>query len=129
MAEDLQKEVAKRLKRVRKTLKATQKRMAEKFDITQATYNRYEKGEHPPSSFFLYNFCKELNINMDWIFTGDGQMFTMNPTQSFLENLDYINMKKEYDVLKEENASLKRDLVMRMAEIIDLQKKALESKD
>ena len=62
------------LKAIRQQLGFSQKEMAEKINIRQAQYSRYEVGTSP-STEILERFIKQLNININYLITGEGAMF------------------------------------------------------
>lgn len=65
-----------RLKKLRKEkLKISQQKMAEKLNITQATYARYELGTTIPTDRVIADICREFNANEDWLRTGEGSIF------------------------------------------------------
>ncbi len=39
------------------------------------TYASYERGERNPSLEFLAQLVKEYNVNINWLLTGEGEMF------------------------------------------------------
>lgn len=56
-----------RLKESRKAAKLTQKEVATELGITEATYNRYEKGAHSPTPETLRALCLILNVSADYL--------------------------------------------------------------
>ncbi len=56
-----------RLKETRKAAGLTQKEVASKLGITEATYNRYEKGAHSPTPETLRSLCIILNVSADYL--------------------------------------------------------------
>ena len=62
------------LKTIREQLGLSQKEIAEKINIQQAQYSRYELGTSP-SADILERFVKQLNINVNFLLTGKGAMF------------------------------------------------------
>lgn len=66
----------KRLKELRKEhLKISQQKIANKLNISQATYGRYETGELNPTDRTIADICREFNVNEDWLRTGEGSIF------------------------------------------------------
>lgn len=68
--------VAERLIQVRKELKKTQGEMADILNIVQSSYFRYESGASLLNSDKLNELHDNLGINIHWLLTGQGNMFT-----------------------------------------------------
>ncbi|MCP5106891.1 MAG: helix-turn-helix transcriptional regulator [bacterium] len=65
-----------RLKMVRKTLGFTQDTFCARTKVSKPTLVRYECGDRKPSSDFLALLANEFNIDMNWLITGKGEMFS-----------------------------------------------------
>ena len=68
----------KRLIEVRNAYELSGYAFAKKLNIPQPTYLRYETGEQKPSGKLLEALAVICNVNIYWLFTGDGKMF-FNP--------------------------------------------------
>jgi len=67
-----------RLKSLRKKIGLTQTEFAEKLGISQTFLSSIELGVRGfPTEIFLRLI--ELNVNIEWLFTGKGQMFKAKP--------------------------------------------------
>ncbi len=64
-----------RLKNIRKHLQETQAQFAERLDSKVLTILRYEKGERLPSTEFLNKLREIIHIDINWLLTGEGEMF------------------------------------------------------
>lgn len=64
-----------RIKQLRKTLNLTQQEFAERIGIKRNTIANYEGGRNEPVSSVINLICREYNVNIDWLRTGDGDMF------------------------------------------------------
>lgn len=64
-----------RLKQVRLKLNLTQLEVSEKFTINQSSYSRMEKDLTEPNLLFLHNFSSTYSINLNWLISGEGDMF------------------------------------------------------
>lgn len=64
-----------RLKELRKTLKITQKKLAESLGISDSAISRIEKGENTLTDQNIKLICSEFNVNEQWLRTGEGEMF------------------------------------------------------
>jgi transcriptional regulator with XRE-family HTH domain len=72
----------KRLKEAREAKGYSQREMAKELGITPPSYNYYEKSDAATFSTDLILLLTKLNININWIFTGDGEMlFTNTPAE------------------------------------------------
>lgn len=59
------KEIGKNLKSIRKSLKLTQKDIADDCSISRTTYTYYELGKNLITTRTLYIFCKSYNLSAD----------------------------------------------------------------
>ena len=83
-------EIHGRLRMVRDSLKISQKEFAQRIFISQSLYADIEKGNIVPKERFLRLISFQYNVSLDWIKTGNGDMFTSPPPDVRLEHL--INM-------------------------------------
>ena len=81
-----------RLKQVRKTLKLTQKVMAQLFEVTERTYIKFENGESFPDVYQLSKLIK-YEINFHWLITGEGEMLNTNPFMIGEKKPGYYSLK------------------------------------
>jgi transcriptional regulator with XRE-family HTH domain len=72
---ELKKEIGKRVHAVRKKLGLTQQKMVASFNIGRANYSRVETGGVSPNCLVLNALRKVHNISLDWVISGDGEMF------------------------------------------------------
>ena len=73
-------EISNRLKEVRITLKKTQSEIANIIGYKQNTISENESGQEKLlkkgiAIRYIQIFCDRLNINRDWLLTGEGEMF------------------------------------------------------
>lgn len=75
-----------RLLELRKALNLTQTQFGEKIGLTRAAIAAYERGIAKPTGSALK--CMEVifNVNMNWLETGEGEMFVETP-QAYVESL------------------------------------------
>ncbi|MGE5341889.1 MAG: helix-turn-helix domain-containing protein [Candidatus Omnitrophota bacterium] len=59
-----------RLREARKKFEVSQKLMAEKLNLDEVTYNRYETGEHIPKIDTLEKFHNITGTDLNWLITG-----------------------------------------------------------
>jgi transcriptional regulator with XRE-family HTH domain len=60
---------------LREFLGLNQSTFATELDIKRPTLAGYEKGTFPPSTDFLIKIRETHNVNIDWLLTGNGEMF------------------------------------------------------
>lgn len=65
-----------RLTKLRELFNLSGYSFAKKLGIPQPTYLRYETGEQKPSGKLLESLVLKFNVNIYWLFTGEGEMFT-----------------------------------------------------
>lgn len=67
--------ISDRVKYLRKTLKLTQKKLAQKLCISITSIGEIEQGKYKPNCDFLENISRVFNVNLYWLFFGEGKMF------------------------------------------------------
>lgn len=68
-----------RLKLIRKALKMTQEQLAQRLGIGKAAWSMIETGKCGLSARNKNILVQELNLNPEWIETGEGEMFNAEP--------------------------------------------------
>lgn len=87
----------------RKLNNLTQMQLAEKLNITDRAISKWENGKAMPDSSLMLDLCKELNINVNELLSGE------------VINMENYNVKAEENLLemkKEKEASDRRMLKM-----------------
>ncbi len=64
-----------RLRAVRKTLRLTIYEMHQKTRFSKSIISEVENGKRLPSSIYLFALADEFNVNINYLFTGKGEMF------------------------------------------------------
>jgi len=82
----LKKELNERLKELRQIGNLSQEEMAKILEITLQTYNRYEKGHRIPDAEILNRLVQSFGVNLNWLITGEGEMFIHKDTSPPQEN-------------------------------------------
>lgn len=72
-------QIGERLKEIRLNSGKSQTQFAVDLELIPQTYSRYEKGEREIPDLVKVKL-KNLNINLDWLLTGEGEMFRENHT-------------------------------------------------
>ena len=69
-------ELKDRIRAVRKAKSfRSQSKFAEFLGTTRPAIAKYESGDVTPNDIFIQLLCTKLNVNEEWIRTGDGEMF------------------------------------------------------
>ena len=68
-----------RLKLLRKTIGLTQEQLAQRLGIGKAALSMIETGKAALSSRNKNILVQELNVNPDWLDSGEGEMFNAEP--------------------------------------------------
>lgn len=120
--------LADRLKKIRQILCLNQKKFSEKLCIKQQNLSRYENANLDiPDSLKLK--LVDIGVNMHWFFSGSGKAFmddvANNSKEERLRNILVENkeLKKIVRNLEKENTELSKELIGRLKEIVNLQKK------
>ena len=91
-------DIGDRLKGIRKKLKLHQKEMAAALQIAPSYLCEIEKGNGNPGPELFVRLASEFNVNMNYLFTGNGEMFSDAPLkikkQEFEINDDIDTLEK-----------------------------------
>lgn len=89
-----------RVKKVRNYFGMSQSDFGKKISISRSAVWKIENGENTPSEQTLNLICKEFNINMDWLKTGDGEMhnYPKDETASIVSEL-LEEKNSTYDII------------------------------
>ena len=80
-------EIRKRIKKLRETLKVSQRDFARRAYISQTLLGDIELGNRNVSERTIQLISTEFKVNKDWLLTGRGDMFSAPPVDFQLENL------------------------------------------
>jgi len=85
----------KRLKQVRETTKLSQKAFAQELGIAQSVIAEIETGKNEPSRNLMIRLKKCYKVSIDWLLTGEGEMFKKKDIKDIIdkENLDNVSQK------------------------------------
>ncbi len=89
--------------------------LAEKLSITQGTYNRYENDNIEPNIQLLHKLCTDFDVNINWLLTGEGNMFLQDQVSD-------EDIKQKNDPVKH------KELDYYIKRVIDLEKQTKELK-
>ena len=79
-----QEKIGKYIMLKRKELKLTQEQLAEKLSVTDRSVSRWENGRSMPDLSIFRPLCKELNINIEELLSGEDQPKDSNETINYL---------------------------------------------
>lgn len=93
---------------------------SQKLKISPVTLARYEKNKYPIPEKFLKIFAAQLGISLEWLMTGNGEMYAQNDKKIFEQN-EHIQTEPD------ETASLLREQVSFLQAQIKTQQEYIES--
>ena len=85
-----------RLKEIRTSLNLSQREFSKRIFISQSLYSDIEFGNVEPKERFIRLISSQFNVNLDWIKTGNGNMYESPPPDMRLEYL--IDIFNQLDV-------------------------------
>lgn len=86
------------LKKIRQELGLSIAKFAEKIDIPARTLTTYERAERTPSLKLFTQLCTNANVNINWLVSGNGEMFNneCENTHVLINNSDCVNKFKSW---------------------------------
>jgi transcriptional regulator with XRE-family HTH domain len=91
----LTKNFAERLKKVRIDKGYSQKKISEICSIGQGFFSEVEQGHSLPSSSFILSIYKQLAVNINWLLTGEGEVYVNNDSKVSKDELSLgVRLKK-----------------------------------
>ncbi len=97
-------EIGTRLKAIREKSALSQEQFAVKLGIVRSTYSRAERGECFLSVEGMQSLAKDLNISINWLLLGQGEMFLSKSTA----NEEVVLFVKENSEVEEHLLLMKR---------------------
>jgi transcriptional regulator with XRE-family HTH domain len=84
-------EIGNRIKVYRETIGMNQKEFSEKIDMSASYLSEIETGKHGIGFSFLIRLASAVNINLNWLLTGKGNIFLRESGKknSGYENFDF----------------------------------------
>ena len=125
--------IGKRIKELKAVLKLTSLELAKKLNIPARTIGSYERDEAQPGPKFLNALIVKFGVNINWLLTGEGNMFISKKTEL---DINYIaNLKETFKLSNDELNGLidiletdaSREMVLKFIEIKKGNKEALDS--
>ena len=108
-----------RLKAVRATLKLSQRDFSKGIFLEQSSYARIEQGTITLNERIIELICSKYNVNKIYLKDGKGKMFSGNPPDVKLEQLNRI--------FNELNGLFQDYLIIQAKELLKVQKKQGDS--
>ena len=125
--------MGKRIKELKSILKMTSAELSKSLNIPTRTIGSYERDEAQPGPKFLNALIVEFGVNINWLLTGNGDMFISPKTKM---DINYIaNLKETFKLTNDELNGLidiletdaSREMVLKFIEIKKGNKEALDS--
>lgn len=82
-----------RLIEFRKTITSNASAFARSIGQLQPAYIKYERGERKPAFDILQKIAEVHGVNLNWLLTGEGEMFLARPTLKIRKNDKKIVLK------------------------------------
>lgn len=86
--------ISQKIKILRNQLGLSQNEFANQLDTLPTTISKYERGEIKPSFDFLAKLGNKFNTNLNWLLTGEGEMFRNRKGDPMLSKRTEINQTK-----------------------------------
>jgi len=94
--ERVQKEVGLRLKKLRETLDLSQSKLARLLGVSQSAISKWEAGERDIPTAVLLKLKRRLNVNLDWLLSGEGEMFAISQAEKSSLTPEIIEFFKQF---------------------------------
>ena len=111
----MEKSINERVKAVREYLKLSQRDFSKGILLKQSSYARIEQGKTRVTDRVVELTCLKYNVNKNYLKDGKGRMFTGNPPDVKLEQLNQI--------FSELNNSFQDYLINQAKEMLKIQQK------
>jgi transcriptional regulator with XRE-family HTH domain len=124
-----------RIKELRAKKNCKQKEFAEIFNIDSSTLSKIEQGKMQPTLQFLMEISSKLEVSVDWILTGKGELYQSEmvieePKERYGNNnltLDLSSFKDQLDRIEKQNLEI-IDRLERPQLVEDIKKEIAEKK-
>ena len=90
-------QIGNNLAEIRKKLGYKVVDFVEKFGMQYRTYQTYERGERKPPLEFFEQLNEIFNVNLNYIFTGKGEMFLKDENTNTLKSKDNEQVLKNFE--------------------------------
>ncbi len=103
--------IGKRLRDIREALNITLEKMQEITGFSKSLISAAEKGQKKPSSIYLYFLLDRFNVDLNYVFSGKGNMFKHIPKRLDPGDPDLVHSCEEL-IYMIENVELVRYAMM-----------------
>ena len=125
--------IAKRIKEIKLVLRLTSAELADKLDIPVRTIGSYERAEAQPSPKFLSALYENMNIDVNWLLSGRGNMFLTK--KATLDSGMLVDLQETFELSNEQvtglfellNSPASKEMILKLIEIKKGNKEALDS--
>lgn len=97
LGEQKKRELGKRLLVMREAAFRTQARLAEELGVDPSLISRWESGERVPDEGIFKALVRILQVNVDWLLSGEGQMWRLDVPES--KELKHVEGMREVPIL------------------------------
>ena len=106
--------IGERLKYIRHVKGLTAKALANILNIPVRTIGGYERDENPPNEKFLKLLIEKLNVNINWLLTGNGDVFINNLLNNLLKSEYNFNEDESDEIIKFFQNNATRELILKL---------------
>lgn len=85
-----------RIKEIRKAERITQKELAERLGVAQATVGGWESGAKNVPAAQAYRIASEFNVNLEWLKTGVGEMYRTPADRRELQRAIFLEILESF---------------------------------
>ena len=78
--------ISDRFKQMREALGKTQTEFGVGIGVSRSVIKNIEYGVTQPTKLFLNHLCEVYNVNLNWLETGEGEMFTADPAEARIQD-------------------------------------------
>jgi HTH-type transcriptional regulator / antitoxin PezA len=111
-------ELCERIKELRSSLKLSQRQFAKRIFVSQTLVNEIELGKRKVNARILHLISYRFSVNMEWLKSGEGDMFFDAPTDTRLEHIiEIFNMLDK---------PLQNYLLLQSKELLKIQNEIIE---
>lgn len=95
--------ISERLKAIRDHYSLSQSKIAEKLEVSPRTYTRYESNERQPDAEVLLRLYERLEVNINWLLSGDGYMIVSDKTVNEIIHFNSLELRIKKMIESESN--------------------------
>jgi transcriptional regulator with XRE-family HTH domain len=110
-----------RIKELRSALKLSQRQFARRIFVSQTLVNEIEVGKYKVNLRTIHLIASQLNVNIDWLKKGTGDMFLETPPDARLEHI--------IDIFHRLDRPLQDYLLAQSKELVKVQKEMANGND